>query len=158
MGRCDCGRQQLQPDTRQSTLQTCQASFSPRARCRAPEPQPHVGAMPATPSRAPHPQLSGESPELPGDRVHSGCMTSGIRLGPVGRGHSETKFLCISSAPEAPTFSDSLKPCFVQVSPQTQPGCREGFQGRARAAVSHGEQGWPQLTLDSEKASLWVRN
>ena len=31
---------------RQSTLQTCQASFSPRASCRAPEPQPHVGGYP----------------------------------------------------------------------------------------------------------------
>ena len=51
------------------------------------------GAIPATPSRAPHSQLSGESSELPGDCVHSGCVTSSIRLGPVGSGHSERKFL-----------------------------------------------------------------
>ena len=79
------------------------------------------GAIPATPSRAPHSQLSGESSELPGDCVHSGCMTSGIRLGPVGSGHSEAKFLCISSAPEAPTFSDSLMPCSVQAPPTPRP-------------------------------------
>ena len=53
------------------------------------------GAIPATPSRAPHSHLSGESSEIPGDGVHSGCMTSGIRLGPVRSGHSESKFLSL---------------------------------------------------------------
>ena len=85
-------------------------SFTPQASFRAPEPQPHVGGYPSPILQSSTSQLSGESSELPGDRVHSGCMTSGIRLGPVGSGQSEIQFLCISSAPEAPTLSYSLMP------------------------------------------------
>ena len=85
-------------------------SFTPWASFRAPEPQPHVGGYPSPILQSSTSQLSGESSELPGDRVHSGCMTSGIRLGPVGSGQCEIQFLCISSAPEAPTLSYSLMP------------------------------------------------
>ena len=124
-------------------------SFTPRASFRAPGPQLHVEAYPSPILRSSTSQLSGESSELPGDRVHSGCMTSNIRLGPVGSGQSDIKCLCISSAPEAPTLSDPLMPA-VSRRPLTQPGCREGFQGRAGAAASHGEQGWPPT-----HARLW---
>ena len=85
-------------------------SSTPRASFRAPEPQPHVRGYPSPILQSSTPQLSGESSELPGDRVHSGCMTSGIRLGPAGNGQSEILFLCISSAPEVPTLSYSLMP------------------------------------------------
>ena len=109
-GRCDHGCQQLQPDTRQSKVQTCQAQLHSRASFRAPEPQPHVGGYPSPILQSATSQLSGQSSELPGDRVHSWCMTSGIRLEPAGSGQSEIQFFCISSAPEAPTLSYSLMP------------------------------------------------
>ena len=54
-GRCDPGHQQLQPDS--PTVYTANLpgpASAPGASCIAPEPQLHVGAMPATPSRAPH--------------------------------------------------------------------------------------------------------
>ena len=124
-------------------------SFTPRASFRAPDPQLHVGGYPSPILQSSTSQLSGESSELPGDRVYSGCMTSNIRLGPVGSGQSEIKCLCVSSAPEAPTLSDPLMPA-VSRRPLTQPGCREGFQGRAGAVASHGEQGWPPT-----HARLW---
>ena len=85
-------------------------SFTPQASFRAPEPQPHVGGYPSPILQRSTSQLPGESSELPGDCVHSWCMTSGIRLGPVGSGQSEIQFLCFSSAPEAPILSYSLMP------------------------------------------------
>ena len=85
-------------------------SSTPQASFRAPEPQPHVRGYPSPILHSATSQLSGDSSELPGDRVHSGCMTNGIRLGPVGSGQSEIKFLCISSALEAPTLSYLLMP------------------------------------------------
>ena len=56
-------------------------SFTPRVSFRAPEPQPHVGGYPSPILQICASQLSGESSELPGDRVHSGCMTSNIKIG-----------------------------------------------------------------------------
>ena len=125
-------------------------SFTHWVSFRAPEPQLHVGGYPSPILQSSTSQLSGESSELPGDRVHSWCMTSSIRLGPVGSGQSDIKCLCISSAPEVPTLSYSLMPALSR-RPLTQPGCREGFQGRAGAAASHGEQGWPPT-----QARLWA--
>ena len=125
-------------------------SFTHWVSFRAPEPQLHVGGYPSPILQISTSQLSGESSELPGDRVHSGCMTSSIRLGPVGSGQSDIKCLCISSAPEVPTLSYSLMPALSR-RPLTQPGCREGFQGRAGAAASHGEEGWPPT-----HARLWA--
>ena len=125
-------------------------SFTHWVSFRAPEPQLHVGGYPSPILQSSTSQLSGEFSELPGDRVYSRCTTSGLRLGPVGSGQSDIKCLCISSAPEAPSLSDPLMPA-VSRHPLTQPGCREGFQGRAGAAASHGEQGWPPT-----HARLWA--
>ena len=94
-------------------------SFTPWASFRAPEPQLHVGGYPSSILQSSTSQLSVESSELPGGHVHSGCMTSGIRLGPAGSGQSEIKSLCISSVPEAPTLSYSLMPVLSRCSLNT---------------------------------------
>ena len=94
-------------------------SSTPRASFRAPEPQPHVRGYPSPILQSSTSQFSGESSELPGGRVHSGCMTSGIRLGPVESGQSEIQFLCISSAPEAPILSYLLMPVLSRCSLNT---------------------------------------
>ena len=104
-------------------------------------------------------QLSGESSELPGDRVHSGCMTSGIRLGPVGSGQSEIQFLCISSAPEAPTLSYSLMPVLSsQVFPEHNQAAGRGFRAGQELQHLTVNKASHQLMPNSGRASMWVRN
>ena len=107
-------------------------SFTPQASFRAPEPQPHVGGYPSPILQRSTSQLPGESSELPGDRVHSWCMTSGIRLGPVGSGQSEIQFLCISSAPEAPTLSYSLMPVLSRC-PLNTARLQRGVSGHSKS-------------------------
>ena len=107
-------------------------SSTPRASFRAPEPQPHVGGYPSPILQSATSQLSGESSELPGDRVHSWCMTSGIRLGPAGSGQSEIKFLCIFSVPEAPTLSYSLMPVLSRC-PLNTARLQRGVSGQGKS-------------------------
>ena len=134
-------------------------SFTPQASFRAPEPQPHVGGYPSPILQSSTSQLSGESSELPGDRVHSGCMTSVIRLGPVGSGQSEIQFLCISSAPEAPTLSYSLMPVLSsQVFPEHNQAAGRGFRAGQELQHLTVSRAGHQLTPNSGRASLWVRN
>ena len=107
-------------------------SFTPWASFRAPEPQPHVGGYPSPILQSATSQLSGQSSELPGDRVHSWCMTSGIRLEPAGSGQSEIQFFCISSAPEAPTLSYSLMPVLSR-RPLNTARLQRGVSGQSKS-------------------------
>ena len=64
-GRCDPGHQQLQPDSPTVYTANLPGQLQPLGQLQSPRaPSSCWGAMPATPSRAPHSQLSGEFSEL----------------------------------------------------------------------------------------------
>ena len=139
-----------------STLQTRQAQLHSPGQLQSPRAPASCGGLPSPILQSSTSQLSGESSELPGDRVHSGCMTSGIRLGPVGSGQSEIQFLCISSAPEAPTLSYSLMPVLSsQVFPEHNQAAGRGFRAGQELQHLTVNKASHELTPNSGRASMW---
>ena len=132
-------------------------SFTPWASFRAPEPQLHVGGYPSSILQSSTSQLSVESSELPGDRVHSGCMTSGIRPGPVGSSQVQSSF-SVSLLPLKHPLSPTCSCLFCHVFPEHSQAAGRGFRAGQELQCLTVSRAGHQLMPDYGRASLWVRN